>query len=268
MPKFVESADTVLVIGATSGIGKAIAIRLHSQGKTVIATGRRQENLDALSKELNHERIFTVQWDITDLGGIPAMVDTLSKHYGPRMNAVIISSGIQRSTDFTKPEELDFVKIDAEITTNFTAYIRLIAAWLPYLTKLGPSKTPWLAVISSSLAIVPMARTPVYNGTKAALHQTVLSIRAQLSGNDSPVHLVEVYPPKVKTELHDLKHQPDLVAESKPAMEIDEFTDELFQGLEAGKLDIPCGRAKVEWEKVDVPRQELFTAVLEKPYGS
>lgn len=66
-------------------------------------TGRRQENLDTLSKELGHERVYTVQWDIADLAGIPPMVETLINHYGNRINAVVIVSGLQRTTDFTKP---------------------------------------------------------------------------------------------------------------------------------------------------------------------
>lgn len=67
-------------------------------------TGRRQENLDALSKELGHERVYTVQWDIADLAGIPPMAETLIKHYGNRLNAVVIVSGLQRTIDFTKPD--------------------------------------------------------------------------------------------------------------------------------------------------------------------
>ncbi|KAF8301043.1 putative short-chain dehydrogenase/oxidoreductase [Clavulina sp. PMI_390] len=272
MPDFVETSDTVLVIGATSGIGKALAVKLHQAGKTVIVTGRRQERLDELSKELDHERVFTVQWDISDLSGIKAMANTLIQHYGSRMNAVVIVSGLQRTTDFTNPEGLDFTSIQTEITTNFTAYIHLIAAFLPHLTKLGKTKSPWIGIVSSELAIVPMSRTPVYNGTKAAIHQAVLSIRRQLEKAGSPVSLVEVFPPitscacctnlyeEVATELHDVKNQPDLKGDTKPAMPLDEFTEELWQGLEEGKIDIPCGRAKDAWEKVDAPRQELFRA--------
>lgn len=70
----------------------------------MIIAGRRQENLDALSEELGHERVFSVKWDIADLARIPATVEAISGNYGNRLNAVVIVSGIQRTTDFTNPE--------------------------------------------------------------------------------------------------------------------------------------------------------------------
>ena len=85
-------------------LGRALAIKLHGAGKTVIIAGRRQENLDALSEELGHERVFSVKWDIADLARIPATVEAISGNYGNRLNAVVIVSGIQRTTDFTNPE--------------------------------------------------------------------------------------------------------------------------------------------------------------------
>lgn len=104
MPNFIESTSAVVIIGATSGIGRALAIKLHSAGKTIIVTGRREENLNSLSKELGHERVYTVPWDITDLEGMPAMVEAIVGKYGDRINAVVVVSGVQRTTDFTKPE--------------------------------------------------------------------------------------------------------------------------------------------------------------------
>lgn len=47
-----DKFDTILIVGGTSGIGEGIARRFHALGKTVIVTGRRQDRLDALEKEL------------------------------------------------------------------------------------------------------------------------------------------------------------------------------------------------------------------------
>jgi NADP-dependent 3-hydroxy acid dehydrogenase YdfG len=66
---------TVLVVGATSGIGLALAEKIIASGSHVIALGRRQENLDALVQKYGVDKVSTVQFDITDLAGIPAMVE-------------------------------------------------------------------------------------------------------------------------------------------------------------------------------------------------
>ncbi|KAI4123472.1 MAG: hypothetical protein LQ341_007195, partial [Variospora aurantia] len=47
-----DKFGTILIIGATSGLGEGLARRFHAQGKEVIVTGRRQDRLDALEKEL------------------------------------------------------------------------------------------------------------------------------------------------------------------------------------------------------------------------
>ncbi|KAL9037396.1 MAG: hypothetical protein Q9180_003737, partial [Flavoplaca navasiana] len=47
-----DTFQTILIIGATSGIGEGLARRFHAQGKKVIITGRRQDRLDALTQEL------------------------------------------------------------------------------------------------------------------------------------------------------------------------------------------------------------------------
>lgn len=138
------------------------------------------------------------------------------------------------------------------------SYVHVIAAVLPHLEK-APS--PLLAVVTSQLAIVPMPRTPVYNGTKAATHQALLGIRAQLQQAKSPVSIVDILPPSVATELHAKHNQPDLCEDYKE-MPLEEFMDELWRGLDAGKLDIPVGAAKEQWDKVEKPRLELLEAAL------
>lgn len=60
----------VLVIGATSGIGLALAERMLSKGIKIIAVGRRQEKLDELQQTHGKDQVSTFAFDITQLNGI------------------------------------------------------------------------------------------------------------------------------------------------------------------------------------------------------
>ena len=87
---------------------------------------------------------------------------------------------------------------DAESTvaTNLLGPIRLTAALLPALRK-QPRAT--VMNVSSGLAFVPLAMTPTYCATKAAIHSYTQSLRYQLK--DTPVEVLELVPPYVQTEL-------------------------------------------------------------------
>jgi NADP-dependent 3-hydroxy acid dehydrogenase YdfG len=105
----------VFKIGATSGIGKALTQRLASNGVHVVASGRRAESLDSLQQEFGKDKISTIKLDITDL------------------DQVFVNAGIQRGMDFTKPASLDFQAFQDELTTNYTAAVKLTMAFLPFL---------------------------------------------------------------------------------------------------------------------------------------
>ena len=65
---------TVLITGATSGIGQALAERMIENGIFVIAVGRRQERLDALSTKYGSEKLATEVFDVADLAALPGWV--------------------------------------------------------------------------------------------------------------------------------------------------------------------------------------------------
>ena len=64
----------VLVIGATSGIGKALAIRFVQEGSSVIVVGRRKDKLEEVVHKLGKEKATAVPFDITELEKIPNFV--------------------------------------------------------------------------------------------------------------------------------------------------------------------------------------------------
>ena len=221
--------NKVLMLGATSGIGRALADKLVETGTSVIAVGRRKEKLDEFAKQhasQNEGKVDIATFDITDLKAIPQFAaDMFKKH--PDLDCVFLNSGLQRAVDWTKPDNVDLEAIDLEVLTNYTSFMHLTKAFLPYLQKQAPKETS-LIFTTSGLALVPILHCPNYCSTKSALHHHILAMREQLKQAKSNVRIIELFPPAVQTELHDF----EMGEKGKDVgMPLKDFTEEAFEGL-------------------------------------
>lgn len=85
-----SNINTILILGATSGLGEAFARYFHSKGKKVIASGRRVERLNALKCELPD--LKTVRIDVEDIQNLESNLNAIVKAY-PDIDAVLVMSG-------------------------------------------------------------------------------------------------------------------------------------------------------------------------------
>ncbi|TIA22185.1 NAD(P)-binding protein [Aureobasidium pullulans] len=247
--------NKVLVLGATSGIGWALASKLVQNGTSVIVTGRRQEKLDDFVSQHGKEKAEAVQFDITQLDKIPGFVkDIMESH--PDIDSIFLNSGIQRGFDFSKPESIDLSSVSEEMNTNYISYIHLVTAFTPYLQK--QSKQTSFIFTTSGLALIPMMRCPNYCASKAALHHFILVLREQLKNGPGNIQVIEIFPPAVQTELHDEKHQPDIKNGGQIGMPLKDFTEATWAGLEAGKDQIPVGMSEGSFNGWEQERQKAF----------
>lgn len=126
--------------------------------------------------------------------------------------------------NWAKPESVDVDVLDMETLTNYTAYMHLTKAFLPYLQK--ALKETSLIFTTSGLALVPIVHCPNYCSSTAALHHTILVMREQLRG--SKVEIIELLSPAVQTELHDFETGEKGKAVGMP---LADFVEEAFEGL-------------------------------------
>jgi uncharacterized oxidoreductase len=221
------SGNTILITGGGSGIGRGLAEAFHRLGNDVIITGRNQKALDETTAA--NPGMRSALLDVTDPQSIQSFVARAPKDYAS-VNVLINNAGIMR------PEDLRGAAIDpstAELTvaTNLLGPIRLTSALLPLLQR-QPHAT--VMTVSSGLAFVPLAMTPTYCATKAAIHSYSQSLRYQLK--ETNVEVIEIVPPYVQTTLLG-EHQ----ANDPQAMPLDEFIAEVMQILQTeGEVKEVC----------------------------
>jgi uncharacterized oxidoreductase len=184
------TGNTILITGGGSGIGRALAEAFHKLGNQVIIAGRRQAMLDETIAA--NPGMKSVVLNIEDPANIAATVQKLATEF-PTLNAVLNNAGIMRPEFLQKGAVAD---AEAIVTTNLLGPIRLTAALMPHLLE-QPAAT--ILNVSSGLGFVPLAFTPAYCATKAAIHSYTQSLRYQLK--DTAIKVIEIIPPWVATEL-------------------------------------------------------------------
>ena len=212
------AGNTILITGGASGIGRGLAEAFYKLGNQVIISGRRQSVLDAVTAA--NPGMASLPLDITDKAGIEAFAAAVQSRF-PALNVLINNAGIMQVED-VKASTVDIA--EAEVATNLLGPIRLTAALLPHLLAQADST---LVTVSSGLAFVPLAATPTYSATKAAIHSWSMGLRHQLK--DTSVSVVEIAPPYVQTELLGPQQATD-----PNAMPLADFIAETMTLLESG----------------------------------
>ena len=158
----------------------------------MIIAGRRQSMLDATMTA--NPGMESLVFDVGDRDAILTFAARVTAKY-PTLNVLINNAGIMRSEKFLV-QPIDPVVAEATIATNLLGPIRLTAALLPLLVAKPQAA---IMTVSSGLAFMPMAMTPTYCATKAAIHSYTQSLRYQLK--ETSVQVLEIIPPYVQTDL-------------------------------------------------------------------
>jgi len=224
--------NTILILGATSGIGEAFARYFHSKGKKVIAAGRRLERLTTLKSELEGLEIF--QMDVEDIQSIESKLRGLVKTF-PDLDSVFVMSGKMELGFFNDPSSTSTTAIVSEITTNLIAPLVIARAIMPHL--LSVNKPATFITVTSGLAYIPLPLFPVYDATKSGLHIFNVALRTQLAGTN--VKVIELAPPYVDTGLDQRFREKAIELQggkekAHPPMPLKEYMDSATTAFENG----------------------------------
>jgi NADP-dependent 3-hydroxy acid dehydrogenase YdfG len=177
---------TVLVTGASSGIGRAVAKNLLQQGHFVIGVSR---NCRQFTRPM--ERFSSVEMDLSQLNELPQKIRDLQQAF-PEIDAVVFSAGIGR---FGSVEEFSYPQIEALMTINFTSQVFLTKALLPDLKRKANSD---LIFIGSEAALKGSRKGAIYCASKFAVRGFTQALRDECGKSNVRVCLIN--PGMVKTE--------------------------------------------------------------------
>lgn len=210
---------TILVTGASSGIGRAIARRLLAQGHQVIGVSRTLEKFQTLHPGF-HKRVL----DLALLTDMAPFAKQLQQDF-PELNAVIFAAGYGQ---FGALEQFSAAQIERLLTVNFTAQACLTRALLPKLKQQAHSQ---LIYIGSEAALKGSRNGSIYCASKFALRGFTQGLREECG--KSPVRVSLVNPGMVATGFFDtLSFQPG--QQYGQALEAGDVADAVCYILQSG----------------------------------
>jgi short-subunit dehydrogenase len=168
--------DSVIVVtGASSGIGRATALRCASAGAAVVLAARRAEALDEVARECTAAgaEALAVPTDVTDAGAVQALARRAVERFG-RIDVWVNCAALTAFAPFQEIPLEDFRRI---LDVNVMGYVHGARAALPYLRDRGKGV---LINVSSIVSEVPQPYTHAYSMSKAAVRVLGASLRQEL----------------------------------------------------------------------------------------
>lgn len=175
----------ILVTGVTAGFGKAIAELLITKGHTVIGTGRRQDKLDALQRELG-DKLIPLNFDVSDVAATKAALATLPADLFNHIDVLVNNAGLALGLEAA--DQTEFADWQQMVNTNVLGLIHLTHAILPVMVA---NNDGYIINFSSTAGNYPYFGGNVYGATKAFVTQFSLNLRADLVGKNVRVSNIE-----------------------------------------------------------------------------
>ncbi len=190
---------TILITGATAGIGRHAALELVRRGHHVIATGRREQALEALKKEakaIGKGRLDTVRLDVTneeDVKRAAREVDGLTDDRG--VDVLVNNAGYGQMGPL---ETVSDAELRKQYDTNVFGLMSVTRAFLPAMRERGSGRIINVGSIGGRVTFPLMG---AYNSTKYAVESLSDALRNELAPFGISVSIVE--PGPIKTEFND-----------------------------------------------------------------
>jgi short-subunit dehydrogenase len=237
------------IVGASTGIGAALAEALAAKGARVALSARRREPMDEMAGRIGKGRALVLPLDITDAGSLEKAASSMAKAWGG-IDLVVLMAGEYKPM---RAWELDAKAARSMVEVNLLGPLNALAAAVPRLLAQGSGT---IALVSSVAGYRGLPRSLVYGPTKAAVINLAEALYLDL--HPKGIGVCVVNPGFVRTPMtaqNDFR-MPALIEPGEAAREI-------VAGLEAGEFEIHFPKRFTRWLKLlrVLPYGRYFPAV-------
>ncbi|WP_292594702.1 SDR family NAD(P)-dependent oxidoreductase [Mesotoga sp. UBA5847] len=185
---------TILITGASSGIGRATAVHSSKLGARVVMIARNEEKLQAVLEELEGKDHKWYSYDLKGIEGIEGLIKTVVNENGP-LNGFVHSAGVSLMRPL-KMTTYDF--IHEMMLINFYSFVEIVR----YLSKKGRYREGMSIVGMSSVSSIRGFKSKTaYSASKAAMDGAIRSMAKELG--DKKIRINSIVAGFVKTEMFD-----------------------------------------------------------------
>ncbi|WP_454833596.1 SDR family NAD(P)-dependent oxidoreductase [Rahnella aceris] len=247
---------SVLITGASTGIGAVYAERFARRGHDLVLVARDKAKLETLAARLRQENGISVDVlpaDLTQTRDLAAVEARLRED--TRIGILINNAGIAQSGSFTEQTPDSIESLIALNVTALTRLTRLASAVAPRFVQAGGGS---IVNISSIVGLAPEFAMTVYGATKAFVLFLSQGMNVELSSKG--IYIQAVLPAGTYTEIWDRAGID--ISNSAKFMEVGELVDAALVGFDRRELvTIPPLHNAARWDTLDASRQALLSDI-------
>ena len=185
----------VAIIGATSGIGRALAVEMHKRGCIVGATGRRLERLEELQQQLNN-RTYIQYMDVTELDDAINQLERLINQMGG-LDIIVLNAGVSYyQKESSRKTDLHVVDVNIRGFANLTSYC---------FKKFEEQGAGHIVGISSVAGLFGWGLSATYSASKSFVNTYLQGYRQLANHSNANISVSTIMPGFVESEMIESK---------------------------------------------------------------
>jgi|TARA_B110000438_G_scaffold280726_1_gene306238 short-subunit dehydrogenase len=230
------SGKTIIITGASAGVGAACARAFATQKANLVLVARGQQGLDIIEKELSAQtKVITVAMDVSNVEQCLALLVKAEEEFGT-VDVLVNNAGMHSRGDL---ETVDPADVGAMVDINIRAPLVLSCAAIPYLRRAGGGG---IVMVGSLAGMAPLQGAATYSGTKAGLRAFAYALADEMRGTGIHVGVVSPGPIDTGFIMDEIDKVEDIVF-SQPMSSPGDVADAVLSLAVGDKLEIPMPAA-------------------------